>query len=288
MSLLIGGKKVQVPGVNILGPGEHALSKLDPRDYRLRPKGMWVRQLIIHTTGGRWPQHIIDAPGKGGEDENISKYWSRDPKSSGAHIIVDTDGSVLCLCDVATIEAYHATTSNPFSIGLEMCQRKDGGLHRITLENTVRIAMFLCSYHECDQLFIPFQIPGHKYARRPIERMRLHGGPDMAGVFGHRDNAWAFPWQLTPEQLKKYPDGYASRGQGDPGDVIFQMLATAGAESYDFDLGADRVAWRRRQQRLNARGARLTVDGIPGPATRRAMRAVNAMTGSAVDALSSS
>lgn len=288
MSLLIAGKKVEVPEVNTLGPGEHPLSRLDPRDYRLRSRGTWVRQLIIHTTGGRWPQHVIEAPGKGGEDESISGYWQRDPKSSGAHLVVDTDGSALCLCDLVEVEAYHATTSNPFSIGLEMCQRKDGGLHRATLVSTLRIITFLCGYDECDLLFIPFQIPGHKYARRPIERMRLQGGPDMAGVFGHRDNAWTFPWQLTPDQLKRYPEGYASRGQGDPGDIIFRMLAAAGAESYDFDLGADRAAWRRRQQRLNTRGAKLSVDGIPGPATRRAMRVVGALTGSAVDDLTSS
>ena len=108
--------------------------------------------------------------------------------------------------------------------------------------------------------------------------MRQHGGPDMVGVFGHRDVAWRFPWQLTPGQQRGYPNGYSDRGRGDPGDEIFARLRAAGAEALDFDAREDLELWRRRQRKLNGiteqRGACrvIDVDGIAGPATMALLR----------------
>ena len=46
--LLIDGKLYDVPGVEVISPGQEPWAKLDQRDFRVRPTS-WVRQIIIHT-----------------------------------------------------------------------------------------------------------------------------------------------------------------------------------------------------------------------------------------------
>jgi hypothetical protein len=102
-----------------------------------------------------------------------------------------------------------------------------------------------------EALGIQRQIPD-AYHGRPLKRL-IAGGADVVGIVGHRD--------VT-----------AYRGAGDPGDAIFERLATAGYEAWDFDARVDLTTWRLRQRKLNAdRGAGLRVDGVPGPATARAL-----------------
>jgi len=291
--LLANGRRVLIPGIEVIGPGDAVWSKLDPRDYRLRPRGTWVRQVIIHTTKGLWPQYVKPGVGPNGRDRSTAEYWSGNPESGGAHIVVDSDGSIVCLCDLAKVEAYHATTSNAWSIGIEMYQESDGGIYEAVLQSTVALVRALCSGHGAvhddgsmwEGFKIPFQIPQRRYNGRPIERMREHGGPDMVGVFGHRDNSWKFPWQLTPEQRIRYPNGYASRGAGDPGEEIYSRLRVAGAEEFDFDARQDLTTWKTRQVKLNTRGAKLDVDGVAGPATMSAIARLGLDGGRAVDVL---
>ena len=269
--ILTFGRRVKLPGLSIIGPGDHPWARLDPHDYRLRPKNTWIRQIIIHTTKGLWPQKTIPGAGPGGRARDVADYWSGNSDSGGAHLVVDDDGTVLCLCDLGLVEAYHATTSNAWSIGIEMYQFADGRIREATLDATVRLVTALCDGTDSWEGFhIPLQVP--EDYQGVIERMRLHGGPDCVGVFGHRDQAWKFPWQLTAEKRLAYPNGYANRGRGDPGDEIFTRLTSAGAEPVNFVTGADRSLWRSAQERLNRLGAGLQVDGVPGPATMRAMR----------------
>src|SRR5690606_41324392 len=58
---------------------------------------------------GLWPQHVIPGAGKGGRDRVVADFWRNDPTHSAAHLVVDTDGSVACLADLARDAAYHAT-----------------------------------------------------------------------------------------------------------------------------------------------------------------------------------
>lgn len=254
--LLIGGEHVEIPGLTVIGPGDVPWAKLSPRDYRKRPAGAWVRQIIVHTTKGVWPQPILAGAGPGGRDKNVADYWSTSDESGGAHLVIDNDGSVLCLCDLALDAAYHATTSNMWSIGIEMYQEPGGGgIYERVLETTAFLVGWLCQ-----RFGIAFQIPRRTYNNDAIDRMKFDGGPDMVGVFGHRDNAWDF--------LRKT----SSRGRGDPGDEVYRRLERAGAEPLDFQAREDLAVWKRRQLALNALGEHLTVDGIAGPATMAACR----------------
>lgn len=265
--LLIDGVLRDVPGLHIIPPasrGGPAWAALDPGDYRARPTP-WVRQIILHTTKGIWPQHVLAGAGPGGADKVVADFWRRDPAHSAAQIVVDTDGSVVCLCDLARVAAWHAEASSPWSIGIEMYQLGDGGLYDATLTATATLVQALCG-----MLAIPEQMPRGPYRGAPLRRMetgsrprgdrRNTGGPDCVGVFGHRDNT-------------------SERGRGDPGDEIFRRLAALGFEGLDYDGGEDLVLGKQRQAALNAADAKagrtfrpLAVDGIVGPSSMATAR----------------
>lgn len=262
--LLISGALVPVDGLTILPPASHggpAWARLDPGDYRMRPT-TWLRQVIVHSTGGRWPMPIIDGCGPGGECERYADIWQSDPTHSAAHLVVDSAGTVACLADLARIESYHAEGSNPWSVGIEMAQGRDGSVHRATIEATADLVVALCKL-----LGIPEQMPD-RYHGEPLMRMefgsgaqrRNLGGPDCAGVFGHRNNS-------------------GERGRGDPGDAIFEALARRAFEAFDFDGRQDIAVGQARQLRLNELDALagntwrpLVLDGVAGPASIAAMR----------------
>jgi len=143
------------------------------------------------------------------------------------------------LADLATIAAFHATSANRFSIGLEVYQERGGRIYQGAIDTAVKIIDAICA-----AFLIPRQIP-HAYHGQPLARFS-GGGSDLVGVFGHRD-------QTT------------RRGAGDPGDYIMAALAGVGYERYDFDRGQDVDMWRKRQDALGVKS-----DGIPGPKTMTA------------------
>jgi hypothetical protein len=256
--LLIAGDLVPVPGLTVIPPasvgGPH-WAALDSGDYRAR-RTAWIRQVIVHTTKGDWPQHVVPGAGLPGRAETVADFWRGDPAHSAAHLVVDLDGSVVCLADLARIEAYHAEASNQWSIGIEMYQLGDGGLYEATLDATARLVAALCEH-----IGIPEQMPRGPYRNAPLRRFEMgsgstrtqSGGPNCVGVFGHRDNT-------------------ERRGRGDPGDEIWTRLAALGFEAWDYDGAEDLAIGRTRQRRLNELGEQLVVDGVCGPGTMAAMR----------------
>lgn len=271
--VLVRGVIIPIPGLDIVPPASHggpAWAKLTPGDYCMRPVGTWIRQLIAHTTKGIDPQHVIEGAGAGGRDQSVAKFWQGDPEHSAAQIVVDNDGSVVCLCDLATIAAYHATVSNLWSVGLEFYQELGGGIHRPVLETAKILVPALCQILE-----IPFQVPADKYARAPMQRMMHNGGLDCAGVFGHRNNT-------------------VRRGAGDPGEFFFTAMREAGAESFNIERREDIDRWCARQDFLNrhheavvrgvTNGKLLTVDGLAGGRTLRSARQAGYATNAAIPA----
>lgn len=254
--LLIAGRSVPVPGLDILPPapaGPHWAS-LDPGDYRMRQTS-WVRQIILHTTKGIWPQPILPGAGLPGYAQVVADFWRGDPIHSAAHLVVDTDGKVACLADLAHVAAYHAEGSNDWSVGIEMYQVAGGGVFEATIAATVKLVTALC-----DALGIPEQMP-HRYVGEPLWRMEQGvgplrknlGGPDCVGVFGHRNNT-------------------GNRGRGDPGNAIFEQLAAIGFEQLDFELKQDLKVGADRQSYLVGHGARIEIDGKVGPVSLAAAR----------------
>lgn len=258
--LLIGGRVVSVPGVAVIGPNEQPWAKLDAADYMLR-QTKWPRQIILHTTKGNWPQHVKPGRGPGGRDKAVADFWRGDPEHSAAQIVVDNDGTGVCLVDILAKAAYHATTANEWSVGIEIYQEADGGIYEAALDSAVEIVRTIC-----DELPIPIPFQGslRQYNNLPLKRM-IAGAPgnrgvDCVGIFGHRDVAWDYKAKTS------------TRGRGDPGDLIVDKLVAAGMIGFDYDARSDLLYWTAMQTMLRMQGADVTADGICGPATIDAMR----------------
>ena len=258
--LLIGGLLHEVPGVECLSPGAGSPPwlRLAPGDYCQR-RTKWTRQIVVHTTKGIDPQVIRPGKGAGGRDRVVAEFWRGDPQHSAAHIVVDTDGSVACLADLATVAAYHATSANDLSVGIEMYQESDGSIWQATIDSTVAICGVIA-----DVLGIPRQLHHAPYAGRPIARL-VTGGADVVGLYGHRDQT-------------------DRRGRGDPGGAIYAALRGAGWEGFDYGARQDLDRWIARQQKLRAMSESVAVDGICGPGTMAAMRRRGFRTGLELDA----
>lgn len=259
--------KLHVDGLNIVQWGERPQAKLSAGDFAFRDT-TWIRQITIHTTGGHWPQPIKPGAGAGGLAANVGVHWQKDPEHSGAHIVIDTNGDVWVMCNLMKHAAYHATTVNDWSIGIEMCTLHDGSIYQATLDACVKLVMALC-----DLFGIPFQTTSRIYKSNTLVSRMKDGGKYVVGVFGHRDNAWKFPWQLDKAVRAKYPNGYASRGQGDPGDAIYTLCRRAGAMNLDFEKLGDLAYWKPVQRAYNVKyGYKLDEDGICGPDMVRVLR----------------
>ena len=246
--LVIGGAQVEVPGVRILNWFDNPILRMSPEDGAVR-KNRWVRQVILHTTKGipggknNTPQSVRTGVGPdSGKDFDVAKYWSKSNKSSGAHIIIDSDGSASCIADLTLEKMYHAgnRTINDQSIGIEIYQLQDGSIWESSLKSCVLICNMIADY-------LGIQKQYHAPYKGPVFRLS-QGASDCVGFFGHRD--------LTN-----------NRGQGDPGDFIFQMLSVQGYEEFDFSKTEDIDVWKARQSHIGA-----SSDGIPGPKTVQLLR----------------
>lgn len=248
--LLISGRLVPVPGLAIIPPasvGGPSWCALDPGDYRTRAGR--PHQVVLHTTKGDEPQHVKPGKGLAGAARNVAEFWHRDPTHSAAQIVIDRDGTVLCLADLVAAEAYHATVSNAYSVGIELYQEADLGIYEAVYDAAVLLVPALC-----DALDIPFTVVADEYTGHPLQRF-LNGAPNYYGVLGHRCNT---------EQ----------RGRGDPGDEIFARLIAAGGEPVQASEREDIELAIRRQEWLNAADAKagdtyrpLVVDGLCGAAS---------------------
>lgn len=292
--LLVAGRIVPVPDTMVLGPGEADWLAIQSRDGRKRTPAeqLGVQMVTVHTTAGKWPQKIIEE--RSSLEKAIARmravanYWrisERGSQQSGAAHLIIHDTFIAQLVDLVAFLTHHAGNNavNIRSVGIEMCQEQDGTILSTTIDTTVRVCLALA-----DACGIPLQTTSVTHTGHSVHRRLRRGGADCVGFYGHRDNAWfepewfagradvrADPTGKVLERLRRaYPDGYADRGPGDPGDEWYVRMRKAGALAFNLDTEEDRVWWRRVQAAMNERlGEKLTVDGICGSrATVPAMR----------------
>jgi len=260
--LIIDGKSVLVPGIDVTNWRDDPRLRLAPGDLRQRSlrERTFVHLVVCHTTGGipggkdLRPQVIKPGLGAGtGGGDRVVASWTHDlSRPGGAHLVVDQDGRSYCCADLAAEAAYHAERANGCSVGIEVVQgHAEPDLYQGQLEAAAQLALAVCRIMPTP---IQWQIP-LPYAGKPIARFAtsLAAGAiplsDVVGIVGHRD--------LT-----------ASRGSGDPGDAMMAALEAAGCERLDFATAADLDVWKARQKSLGVWFA----DGVPGPQTVAALR----------------
>lgn len=271
MSFVLAGKPEELPGVRCTSWLENRVLRLAPEDRRAR-RVPWIHSIVLHTTkgipGGRnmTPQTI--RPGFGPSTNagaRLAEMWGGDGRHAGAHLMVDQDGQVYQCADLVTEAAYHASTMNEWSVGIEIFQAADGSLRAGALERVVELVDALTLRLGIQRQYVR-TYRGHASARL------LKDPGSWIGVCGHRDVS-------------------NNRGPGCPGDAVLQLLGAAGYLGFDPDLGRgeDVEFWCDIQRQLN-----LHPDGLPGPQTRQAIRLAGMGKGNGlwvvrpVDALASS
>lgn len=272
MSIIIGGKRCEVPGakrtLELDGEPWARLVRGQPRTHR-------VQAIVAHKIIADDPEIVIESPkpisDRWGLARNTVEYWqNRDPDKdgdadpvSGTHFVIGHDGSIVQTEDPVTFNGWHCHAGNELAAGFELREFAGGRCERATYRAGVALTNLLTR-----ALRIQRQHP-HGYKRdarghgRPLERWRQGNpyGSDLIGVFGHRDTAWN-------------SRGGVERDANDPGDEFFRLLDAEGYERFDFTVGQDKAVWARRQEWLKREGYyKGVIDGIAGWHTSLALEA---------------
>lgn len=263
MPLIVQGNPVFVEdtkGQRILSASylEDPRFKLGKNSFRLR-RTNWVRGICLHTRMGIWPILLRDESPNRRWDEMVADRWENSGRMAGAHLAVDSDGSFVCMSDLATTATYHAGQVNEYSIGIEMYQEPDGVMYKPTLMTAVALVdeitrRFGIQRQVCSERQVSLRFASPVRGRTKSSNLAFHPGGregrDFVGIYGHRNCT-------------------RNRGLGDPGDLIFQFLKLAGYEEFDADADEDRHVWQSRQAQLGL--PEDCLDGIAGPMTCEAL-----------------
>lgn len=241
MSLVLNGQLVATPGVE-------TVSWLDDPKVPMTTDGyarmQWIRAIVLHTVHGKIGG-LKPGIKPSTRAEAYAVYQAHTARDVSWDYTIDTDGTVVVSNDPLKRVCWHATTVNPFSIGIEMVQDDNGDLYEGQLESVVKfldtITRELADRGHPIQRQIPVGADG-KPVRGVIPRLADQiKCKQVVGIYGHRNQT-------------------SNRGPGDPGDFIFQALLNAGYKGFNYDTGEDLTFWKGQQTRMGLQ----IIDGVAG------------------------
>lgn len=256
MGIISSGQDIETP-FSVVNFQDNSECMLGKNSYRKRKRDEKVCAIVVHSTAGipggkdLREQTVKDGAGPCKDAGPFyAKMWNADKtRKAGAHFVIDWNGQIYQLCDLVDDAAFHAGLANGHSVGVEVRQdRNSAGFFEAQIESNTQLVIWLTAF-----LGIQRQIqtlPFSGYLERLSGKLE-----NQYIVAGHRD--------LT-----------SNRGAGDPGDYLMQALADSGFEQFDFGSGEDSDVWKTRQIDLG-----IMSDGIPGPATVRALEAAGYANG---------
>lgn len=258
--LIIAGRRVEVPGANVITWRDDPRTAPPVTDGYQRDAGR-VTAIVMHTSRGRRAR-VADGARASDKGERLARYQARTKRKVSWHLTGDTDGQVFQQADLDTWTAWHVEEANGWTVGYELVQHDDDPtLYRVQIDAAVAVIEAACA-----ALRIPRRVlvgPDGAPWLKPVPEllMKKYGGPGgrWAGVLGH--------CQLVPADV---------RGPGDPGDGIFRALLAAGFEGVVVpqvittarSTGAPATSasvpdgiplWVDRSQRIPDRGERFAV-----------------------------
>ena len=207
--LLINGVRYPVPGVPVITWADDPKRAPRATDGRVRvnaPTG-----IVLHTSRGV-PGGVREGSRVSTRAEQLARYQASTPRDVSWHITVDSDGDVLQQADLSTWMAWHASSANGWTLGIECVQHPDSGdLWTKQLEALVSVCRTICA-----ALSIPRTVPVDAHGKPfsgVVKAWQEKGeggqGKRFAGLVGHRN--------LT-----------RNKGPGDPGDAVFMALLAGG------------------------------------------------------------
>lgn len=254
MSVVLNGKKVEVPGLKTVSWVDPEAQSMGVKEvsHKTPRGGRWVRGIVCHTIHGVKGNLL---PGLGPNtdiDTKQARYQVNTDREVSWDFTEDFNGDWLIQNDPLKNFTWQATSVNGITCGFEMVQHDNGDLYEGQIAKAVLFIDFMTA-----MLGIQRQIPWDKVHDKPKAGVvrRIAGdnhGKDVVGVYGHRN-------QTT------------NRGPGDPGDWLFIALKNAGYELFDFDNNDDLTLWKSRQQ-TSLGFAPADCDGVPGQKTIAALK----------------
>ena len=235
------GRRHDIPGVETLNwadnPGVPRTTKVNTRKH-------WLRSIGVHTVHGIRGK-LLPGTKPSNRAETYAHYQASTERQVSWDFTLDTDKTLIQSNDPEESYTWHATAANPYSMGIELVQERNGDLYQGEMDAFADFADFSTAL-----LFIPRFVPGKngQIVSGVIQRMATNPA-SYAGIWGHRN-------QTT------------NRGFGDPNDFPFLALKARKYRLVDIEAGEDREIVRGLQKEL-----RIAEDGTYGPGTRIAAKA---------------
>lgn len=253
MSIILNETKYNIPGVPTISWKDPEAQALGLKEVSHKShRSTWIRGIVCHTIHGKLGNLL---PGNGPDtstDIAQAKYQSNTTREVSWDFTCDLNGSWLIQNDPTKYYTWQATHVNGYTCGFELVQLPNGDLYEGQIAKAVEFIDFLTA-----KLGIQRQIPWDMKKDCPIKGIvkRIAGpnsGKDVIGVYNHAH-------QTT------------NRGYGDCGPYLPIALRNAGYETYTFDGDDDKAVWKARQKALGIDDK--DCDGVPGPATVKALKA---------------